>query len=76
MPVGSTPGVEWKLPEVMPGDVVHAVTVQVDAVGAAVAPDLHRQVGVVGPVNEVDLEKETLFKMDDEQLDSGKRHGH
>ena len=44
----------------MPGDVVHAVAVQVDAVGAAVAPDLHRQVGVVGPVDEVDLERKIL----------------
>jgi hypothetical protein len=44
----------------MPGDVVHAVAVQVDAVGAAVAPDLHRQVGVVGPVDEVNLERECL----------------
>ena len=57
LPVRTTSGVKGVLPEIEPSDVVHAVRVQVDVVRPAVAPHPHREVGVVGPIVEVDLRK-------------------
>ncbi len=55
LPVRTTSGVQRELPEIEPGDVVHAVRVQVDVVRPAVAPHAHREVGEVGPIEEIDL---------------------